>query len=102
MTADIELNLVVLRSADLEHSANFYRALGIELAREQHRSGLEHFAGRVGRVVFEIYPQGDGEGTTKTRIGFSVSSITEMLSNLAKAGGKVIRIRRIANGVGEL
>ena len=88
--ADTELNLVVLRSADLERSAQFYRVLGVQLVREQHGSGPEHFAGQAGRVVFEIYPQGNGEGTTKTRIGFGVSSLAALLSKLEQAGGAVV------------
>jgi catechol 2,3-dioxygenase-like lactoylglutathione lyase family enzyme len=88
--SETELNLVVLRSTDLERSERFYRALGILLAREQHGTGPEHFAGRVGHVIFEIYPQGNGEGTTKTRIGFSVISLTNALSAVESAGGTVI------------
>lgn len=88
--AETELNLVVLRSPDLERSARFYRALGIPLVREQHGTGPEHFAGRAGHVIFEIYPQGNGEGTTKTRIGFSVGSLTYVLSVVESAGGTVI------------
>jgi predicted enzyme related to lactoylglutathione lyase len=90
--ADTELNLIVLRSADLERAVRFYRVLGIQFTREQHGSGPEHFAGRVGRVVFEIYPQGKNcEDTTQTRIGFSVNSIADVLPDLELAGGKIIQ-----------
>jgi predicted enzyme related to lactoylglutathione lyase len=88
--ADAELNLVVLRSTDMERSARFYRALGVQLAQEHHGSGPEHFAGQAGRVVFEIYPQGNGESTAKTRIGFSVRSLAEVLSKLEQPGGSVV------------
>ncbi len=85
-----ELNLVVLRSADLARSERFYAALGISFQRERHGTGPEHLAGKIGGVVFEIYPQGDGEGTLKTRLGFSVDSVTALLPQLEEAGGTVI------------
>ena len=44
------LNLVVIRSTDLDRSARFFAALGVELAREIHGSGPEHLAGRVGQT----------------------------------------------------
>jgi len=86
-----ELNLVVLRSTDLDGAARFYGALGISFQRERHGTGPEHLAGKLGGgVVFEIYPQGDGEGTLKTRIGFAVDSISELLPALKAAGGSVV------------
>lgn len=87
---DTQLNLVVLRSPDLTRAAGFYSALGITLQRERHGAGPEHLAGQLGGVVFEIYPQGDGEGTLKTRIGFMVDSIAALLPLLQDAGGKVL------------
>jgi len=88
--ADVEFNLVVLRSTDIERSAHFYRALGVQLVREQHGGGPEHFAGQAGRVVFEIYPRGSGDGTAKTRIGFGVGSLATVLSKMEQSGGTVV------------
>jgi catechol 2,3-dioxygenase-like lactoylglutathione lyase family enzyme len=48
------MNLVVIRSADLERSLRFYKALGIVLLRERHGSGPEHLAATIGTVVLEI------------------------------------------------
>ncbi len=86
----VSLNLVVIRSADLNRSARFFAALGVELAREIHGSGPEHLAGRVGSVVLEVYPS---EGTVKTkgvRLGFCVQSIAKVLDSLAKESGVVL------------
>jgi predicted enzyme related to lactoylglutathione lyase len=85
-----ELNLVVLRSTDLDRCARFYRALGIAFQRERHGNGPEHLAGQIGRIVFEIYPQGAGDATVKTRIGFSVDSISVLVPSLQEAGGTVV------------
>jgi predicted enzyme related to lactoylglutathione lyase len=87
-----ELNLIVLRSIDLERSARFYGALGIAFVRERHGNGPEHFAGEVGRIVFEIYPHGTGEATVKTRIGFSVDSLSALIPELQEAGGTVVSL----------
>ncbi|RYD29752.1 MAG: glyoxalase/bleomycin resistance/dioxygenase family protein, partial [Verrucomicrobiaceae bacterium] len=38
------LNLVVLRSRDMEHAADFYNRLGLEFSRHRHGKGPEHFA----------------------------------------------------------
>jgi lactoylglutathione lyase len=91
MTSEaVSLNLVVIRSVDLERSARFFAALGIELAREIHGSGPEHLAGRLGSVVLEVYPS-DGAGkTTGVRLGFCVQSLARVLASLAEEGGVVL------------
>lgn len=38
------LNLVVLRVADLDRAAAFYRLLGFEFTKHAHGSGPEHYA----------------------------------------------------------
>jgi len=42
--ANVVLNLIVLRSADLDRAAQFYSRLGIVFSRERHGSGPEHLA----------------------------------------------------------
>ena len=77
------LNLVVLRSGDMERAADFYRCLGLDFSSHRHGKGPEHFAAEVGDVVFEIYPLSpDGSSTLGTRIGFSVVSLDEAIESL--------------------
>jgi len=52
---DVKVNLVVIRAADIERSADFYRLLGLEFIKHRHGSGAEHFASDKGGIVFEIY-----------------------------------------------
>ncbi|RYD19792.1 MAG: bleomycin resistance protein [Verrucomicrobiaceae bacterium] len=79
----VALNLVVLRSGDMERAAEFYRCLGLEFSRHRHGKGPEHFAAELGTVVFEIYPlAGDGSSTLGTRIGFSIPSMDDALEGL--------------------
>ncbi|MBI3862163.1 MAG: hypothetical protein HY290_09740 [Planctomycetia bacterium] len=87
---DAELNLIVIRSADLNRSARFYGTLGIQFSRERHGSGPEHLAGNTGGVVLEIYPQSAGVRTAKTQIGFRVNSIAALVPTLQEAGGTVV------------
>jgi lactoylglutathione lyase len=87
--ADAILNLVVIRSADLERAACFYGALGIPLKRERHDAGAEHLAGGVGSAVLEIYPQQGDAKTSATRLGFRVGSLADALAAAQANGGTV-------------
>jgi lactoylglutathione lyase len=84
-----ELNLVVIRSANLDVAAKFYAALGINLTRECHGSGPQHLAGQLGDVVFEIYPQSRAGESVEARIGFRVRSVSETVKAVLAAGGSV-------------
>jgi catechol 2,3-dioxygenase-like lactoylglutathione lyase family enzyme len=64
------LALFVLRCADLEASARFYRALGLRLQPERHGTGPAHYSCALEGIVLELYPE-QGK-TTATRLGFDV------------------------------
>ena len=83
---DTALNLVVLRSPKPERTALFYGLLGIPFERERHGGGPEHFAGRAGPVVLEIYPLGSGSDGDAVRLGFSVASIAACTSRFLSFG----------------
>lgn len=81
--SDTTLNLVVIRSADLDRAGQFYQLLGLGFAMHRHGNGPKHLSSEGGGVVFEIYPQSAaGDSTSGTRIGFSVSSVDRVLSLL--------------------
>jgi predicted enzyme related to lactoylglutathione lyase len=88
--ADVVLNLVVLRSADLDRAARFYTVLGIDFAREQHGSGPEHLACSLGEVVLEIYLKADGSDDSQTGIGFLVPSVGAIVEEVRLAGGTIV------------
>src|SRR5262245_44186016 len=88
--ADAALNLVVIRSADLERAGAFYAALGVPLVRERHGSGPEHLAGPAGVAVLEVYPRGEGGGTLGVRLGFRVASVADAVAAAQGAGGSVV------------
>lgn len=85
------LNLLVIRSVDIDAAARFYAVVGLHFNRHTHGSGPEHYASEDSEVVFEIYPRTTGQvPTAATRIGFSVDSVDELTTRLLSAGGRLV------------
>jgi catechol 2,3-dioxygenase-like lactoylglutathione lyase family enzyme len=83
--AALDLNLVVVRCADLEASAAFYRALGLRFERHQHEGGPEHLSGDLGGCVFELYSARVADDITRgVRVGFVVDSIEDALRDIGE------------------
>lgn len=83
------LNLIVIRTANLERAQRFYEALGLRFSREKHGKGPEHLAAETGGVVFEIYPRGSGPSTEGVRLGFQVASIEAAVAALQRLGARL-------------
>jgi predicted enzyme related to lactoylglutathione lyase len=94
------LNLVVIRSSDLERAHQFYSAMGLLMRRDSHGSGPAHYVAVVCGLVFEIYPLAPGQApTTGTRLGFQVESVDDLVPMLVGAGGSVVAApRSVADG----
>ena len=89
--ADVQINLVVIRAADVGRSARFYRLLGLDFTQHRHGKGPEHYASESGPVVFEIYPrQSDAGSSLGLRIGFQVASVDETVTALQGAGAAIV------------
>ncbi|HEX3359115.1 MAG TPA: VOC family protein [Tepidisphaeraceae bacterium] len=86
------LNLVVLRVADIDRSAAFYRLLGFEFLKHAHGSGPEHYASDSNGFVFELYPSTPEQPvSSSTRIGFAVTNVDDAAIKLgAVAGAKIV------------
>jgi predicted enzyme related to lactoylglutathione lyase len=85
------LNLVVIRVADFERSASFYRSMQMPLTKERHGAGPDHYSVDLGGVVMELYPRrSEAEATTQTRIGFVVDKLDEVLAASQASGGQLI------------
>jgi catechol 2,3-dioxygenase-like lactoylglutathione lyase family enzyme len=86
--ASVSLRLLVLKTPQVDRLRDFYQAIGIELAEEQHGNGPVHYAGQVGNAVLEIYPMKNEGGTadTTTRLGFAVERLAEVVQALRDAG----------------
>ncbi|MEO0377724.1 MAG: VOC family protein [Cyanobacteria bacterium P01_A01_bin.17] len=81
------LNLLVIRSSNIEESRRFYECLGLSFELHQHDKGAQHFAAEHHGLVFEIYPA-QGKDTTATRLGFAVEKLDQVLAELIASGGK--------------
>lgn len=90
---NIEINLIVLRSADIDRAAQFYQVLGLEFTKHRHGTGPEHYASELEGCVFEVYPrQKESDASTGTRVGFRVSSVDKAIAALEVAGAKVVSL----------
>ena len=78
------LNLLVLRSPDIERTSRFYEYFGMTFTRHAHGAGPEHFAHEDERGVFEIYPAKQGDAPDKTGLGFAVDDLVDMHAKLAR------------------
>lgn len=88
------LNLVVIRSADLDRSERFYRAFGLSFERHRHGNGPEHLAAQPYKYgsVFEIYlASGKAGSTTGVRLGFSVDDVDAYMNSMVEAGGLILQ-----------
>ena len=85
------INLVVIRSTDVDRTLSFYRTLGLDFEQHQHGSGPLHYAAEVEGIVFEIYATSTtNPNTAMIRLGFSVDSIDELLPSLEIVGAQVV------------
>lgn len=88
---NISLNLIVIRSVDLDRSVSFYQQLGLTFFKHRHGTGLEHFASTLNGVTFEIYPQTPKAGTTVgTRLGFQVMDLESLMTRLSQINTQIL------------
>ncbi|HEY1067915.1 MAG TPA: hypothetical protein VGE52_17460 [Pirellulales bacterium] len=97
------LSLLVLKTRRLAELRAFYAALGIEFVEERHGRGPLHYAGRLGDVIFEVYPLpgesvlADGAARPASpadapsiRLGLIVDRLAETLALLRGLPGVVV------------
>lgn len=85
------IKLLVLKTSLPELLAKQYGQLGILFEYHQHGHGPFHYAGKIGELVFEIYPlpKSKYEADNTTRIGFSVNKLNEILTNISETTWKI-------------
>lgn len=88
---NIQFNLIVIRSVDLDRSTSFYQKLGLTFVKHRHGNGLEHFSSTLNGVTFEIYPQTPkAETTVGTRLGFQVMDLESLMMTLSQANAQIL------------
>jgi len=86
-----QINLVLIRSKNIELAADFYRVLGVVLVKEKHGNGPEHYSSCENKVVFEIYPLANEQNSMGTRIGFMLDDLDGCIIDLKKMNAMVIQ-----------
>jgi hypothetical protein len=87
------LNLLVIRSPDIDRSARFYQLLGLTFTKHGHGTGPEHYAAELSSAVFEIYPRrDDNDSTSSTRLGFRVANLDQTIATLQQGGAKIVSL----------
>ena len=82
------VNLLVLRAADIERSASFYRIVGFDFLKHAHGSGPQHYACDASGFVFELYPAtAEHDISSSVRIGFAVADVDDVASRLSSFTG---------------
>lgn len=80
------LNLLVLRSSDIERARAFYACFGMTFARHAHGAGPEHYGHEDDAGVFEIYPTAPGAPPDNAGLGFGVPRLEEIADVLRATG----------------
>jgi lactoylglutathione lyase len=81
-----KLNLVVLRSADIEAARSFYECFDMGFQRHRHGQGPEHYAAEHDDIVFEIYPAAGQAEPDSAGLGFVVADLRATTARLCDAG----------------
>ena len=85
------LNLLTIRSIDIDRSAQFYASLGLSFSRHRHGAGPIHYSAESEGLVFEIHPLREGDSSTRSaRLGFRIRDLEAALHNLLTAGATLI------------
>ena len=86
-----KINLLVLRSADIERAVSFYTALGMSFVSEKHGEGPTHYSATIDGLVLEIYPQIMGTPVAPIRFGIAVDSLDTTVRSLEVVGGSCVQ-----------
>ena len=93
MISSLQLNLLVIRSAEPARLAEFYSLLGLQFIYHQHGTkGTWHYSANVGELVFEIYPllAAQGQVDTSLRLGFQILNLEQLMEELKRNNVKVV------------
>jgi lactoylglutathione lyase len=85
------LNLVVIRSADIDRAVTFYRMLGMRFTQHSHGNGPVHYTSETADLVFELYPLASRQmPTIAMRLGFQVDDLDRLVVELGEIGVNIL------------
>jgi lactoylglutathione lyase len=79
------LQLMVIRTPDMQALHEFYKRLGFHFDYHQHGPSLPyHYSTTIGALVFEIYPlaKGQTEADQHLRLGFEIERFDDVIAEL--------------------
>ncbi|SHG55035.1 hypothetical protein SAMN04488109_0784 [Chryseolinea serpens] len=86
------LNLIVIKTNNLEGLAEFYTTLGMQFDYHQHGNGPHHYASITDGPTLEIYPL--SKNVTKpdhtTRLGLVVERLDVLIADLKSRGITIV------------
>jgi len=88
----MKINLIVIRTKDIDQLVNFYQKLGIQFDYHRHGKGPFHYAAELDGTVFEIYPllKNQAQPDHSLRLGFDVEQLDELITTLEKDNVKIL------------
>jgi catechol 2,3-dioxygenase-like lactoylglutathione lyase family enzyme len=85
------LNLVVIRSPDIDRAVTFYRMLGMRFTQHTHGNGYAHYTSETADLVFELYPLASNQmPTIAMRLGFQVDDLDGLVVELGAIGATIV------------
>ncbi len=89
----MKINLIVIRTNNIEKLANFYQKLGITFQYHRHGKGPFHYAAELKGTIFEIYPllKHQNKPDNSLRLGFDVNHLDELIPFLEKNKFEILK-----------
>jgi len=87
----MKINLLVIRTDNLEELKSQYELLGFKFEYHQHGKGPFHFASEYDGFVFEIYPltKSMEKADSSIRLGFDIENLEARMDDLKKSNWKI-------------
>lgn len=86
------LNLIVIKTQQLEKLVLFYQLIGLSFVYHQHGNGPFHYSAELDQLVFELYPLPQTNTVDKsTRLGFKVFQLDALMLALENASIKILK-----------
>lgn len=88
----MKLNLIVIRTGELELLKDQYELLDLKFDYHQHGNGPFHYASEVDGFVFEIYPltRSITKADNSLRLGFQIPNLKAKMNDLKGSNWKII------------
>ena len=81
-----QLNLLVLRCADINVTRPFFEVLGFSFEQHQHGKGPQHLASESDGFVLELYPPSADRRADNVGLGFALDDLERARQRLSSAG----------------